>query len=66
MVCNEAKKNIVSHCYVSLNPYSTGIWSATYCTEDAVAALQGLNPYSTGIWSATTALLVGKKISVTS
>ena len=36
-----------------LNPYSTGIWSATtsfYCQE---TGLECLNPYSTGIWSAT-------------
>ena len=36
-----------------LNPYSTGIWSATLLSQ--LRDLKGLclNPYSTGIWSAT-------------
>ena len=36
----------------SLNPYSIGIWSATFdfeCREHGLS----LNPYSIGIWSAT-------------
>ncbi len=36
----------------SLNPYSTGIWSAT-CLKVTRNLCTCLNPYSTGIWSAT-------------
>ena len=37
-----------------LNPYSTGIWSATRIQRKSSAkGNAGLNPYSTGIWSAT-------------
>ena len=37
----------------SLNPYSTGIWSATPYEMALNDFLDCLNPYSTGIWSAT-------------
>ena len=37
----------------SLNPYSTGIWSATKNEQTDKESNQSLNPYSTGIWSAT-------------
>ena len=37
---------------LSLNPYSTGIWSAT-SEKCATNCNLSLNPYSTGIWSAT-------------
>ena len=37
----------------SLNPYSTGIWSATLFGILIVTKSICLNPYSTGIWSAT-------------
>ena len=36
-----------------LNPYSTGIWSATVLTTNIGNLFVCLNPYSTGIWSAT-------------
>ena len=37
-----------------LNPYSTGIWSATPVLTTNIGNLfVCLNPYSTGIWSAT-------------
>ena len=36
-----------------LNPYSTGIWSATSIFQRNSAFPWRLNPYSTGIWSAT-------------
>ena len=36
-----------------LNPYSTGIWSATRKLRLQKAIKKRLNPYSTGIWSAT-------------
>ena len=36
-----------------LNPYSTGIWSATRAWSAKLDELKSLNPYSTGIWSAT-------------
>ena len=39
-----------------LNPYSTGIWSATRTRTLRPNAKASLNPYSTGIWSATTIL----------
>ena len=36
-----------------LNPYSTGIWSATENKKLLDFYNLSLNPYSTGIWSAT-------------
>ena len=36
-----------------LNPYSTGIWSATSWCQSILTHRGSLNPYSTGIWSAT-------------
>ena len=37
-----------------LNPYSIGIWSATYYKGNvATRHRRSLNPYSIGIWSAT-------------
>ena len=36
-----------------LNPYSTGIWSATKESNLYEILCECLNPYSTGIWSAT-------------
>ena len=51
MVCNQ----VVEPSYfqnAGLNPYSTGIWSATLPTGQG-RVVSGLNPYSTGIWSAT-------------
>ena len=38
----------------SLNPYSTGIWSATHLKQGRIKwCAISLNPYFTGIWSAT-------------
>ena len=36
-----------------LNPYSIGIWSATFTSQKNSAFPWRLNPYSIGIWSAT-------------
>ena len=42
---------------MSLNPYSTGIWSATALLHLWCKDRCRLNPYSTGIWSATLEIL---------
>ena len=53
MVCDI--ENILDGMFLSsLNPYSIGIWSATFAKKAFAKYLQnGLNPYSIGIWSAT-------------
>ena len=43
-----------------LNPYSIGIWSATYYRPHWCAPHRRLNPYSIGIWSATSQLYIDK------
>ena len=44
---------VVDFAPARLNPYSTGIWSATVSLPDYKFGVNRLNPYSTGIWSAT-------------
>ena len=53
MVCNKIFSDNSLREF-SLNPYSTGIWSATSTAKTVDALMKRLNPYSTGIWSATT------------
>ena len=52
MVCNRKHTYHRENCDC-LNPYSTGIWSATIGKLAERLGWKGLNPYSTGIWSAT-------------
>ena len=52
MVCDLQLSLLVSN-LLSLNPYSIGIWSATYYFEVVRVDGSCLNPYSIGIWSAT-------------
>ena len=53
MVCNGLGIVLTHLSSVGLNPYSTGIWSATLSNYDLGYNWFSLNPYSTGIWSAT-------------
>ena len=53
MVCDMSKRISILLISTGLNPYSTGIWSATNDKGNLCAYFYGLNPYSTGIWSAT-------------
>ena len=53
MVCDLAKCLAKAMTLLRLNPYSTGIWSATPCKMAKKMLCTCLNPYSTGIWSAT-------------
>ena len=53
MVCDAISKKPNPYQNKSLNPYSIGIWSATFEVVRVGNAYYGLNPYSIGIWSAT-------------
>ena len=53
MVCNQNGYRCFPYSFACLNPYSTGIWSATQVKMSSRLVDGGLNPYSTGIWSAT-------------
>ena len=59
MVCDSVS-DIDDLFFISLNPYSIGIWSATSMSMNKEYLRARLNPYSIGIWSATKSPRSGK------